>query len=671
MSFSTWRVGSQISVLALGILTMVMVGLGTTAYQLSATALHQEAIQNVRNELDAMASLVEIQYQAQRQLAQHNAQVFSELFPGPFRLAGQSGPSGTRREPQLLSSQEVMNGRDEEVDRFASLTNGNATIFVRSDDDFVRIASSLRKEDGSRATGTTLKTAHPAYQRLLAGQNYVGYATLFGRQLIAVYTPITNDDNHVIGALYIGQDVTDVFTQLSATLAKIEFADSGYFSLLDRTNGRFLHHPSITKNSLASDLRDDLGQPRYQQAMASQDGEIIRFSLSGESWLQSTAEVTGPNWLLLAEAPEQELVAALSTLQIFFICASVFVALLLGLSLLWVLQRTLNRPLDALCQSIDAIGQGQLNLELPHVPANSKNEVHRIVASVGAMREGLYTLLQALNHSVEALEQAGSDLQSMAQRNSNGAADLKQQTELIATAMEEMSCTAREVAQHAGQSAEHSRQMDSTADTGDKEVHAVIRQMETLADSLNQGSTSIDRVARESQAIAKVVQVIDEIAEQTNLLALNAAIEAARAGDQGRGFAVVADEVRQLAKRTQHSTTEVNSTIEQLHSRTSDAVSQMNASLELGKRSSEQSNAAGAALQAITQGIGQLSASTNTIASAAEEQEAVAADIAANLSKISDLVRLSEDDAAQTVHAASELNQVANKLRTHLARFQL
>ncbi|MBY6224669.1 methyl-accepting chemotaxis protein [Ferrimonas balearica] len=671
MRFSRWRVGSQISMLALGILTVVMMGLGTMAYQLSANALHQKAIQSVRSELDAMASLVDIQYRTQRQLAQHNAQVFADLFPGPFSLSGQSSSSSALRTPELFSNLEVMNGRDEEVDRFASLTDGNATIFVRSGDDFVRIASSLRKEDGSRATGTTLKTAHPAYQRLLAGQNYVGYATLFGRQLIAVYTPITDTENHVIGALYIGQDVTDVFSQLSATLAKIEFADSGYFSLLDKNNGQFLHHPLSQGETHSGDFKDDLGQPRYQKAMAVKEEDITRFTLRGETWLQSTAEVSGPNWVLVAEAPEQELVAALSTLQTFFICASVGAALLLGLSLIWVLKHTLNQPLDNLCQSIDAIGQGQLNLDLPHAPEDSKNEVHRIIASVGTMREGLYTLLQALNQSVEALEQAGNDLQGMAQRNSNGAADLKQQTELIATAMEEMSCTAREVAQHASQSADHSRQMDSTADIGDKEVHAVIRQMETLADSLNQGSTSIDRVARESQAIAKVVQVIDEIAEQTNLLALNAAIEAARAGDQGRGFAVVADEVRQLAKRTQHSTTEVNSTIEQLHSRTSDAVSQMNASLELGQRSSEQSNAAGAALQAITQGIGQLSASTNTIASAAEEQEAVAADIAANLSKISDLVRLSEDDAAQTVHAASELNQVANKLRTHLARFQL
>ncbi len=671
MNFYRWRFGRQIGTLSIVISMTVLTGLGILGYQLSAQALRQTTMEGVQSQLDAMAALVGIQYQSQRDLAERNSGLFSDLFPGEFHLTGERLTVGSINAPELRSGNRLVNTTLAQVDRYASITGGNATVFVRDGDDFLRITTSLRKEDGSRATGTWLGKGHPAYAALMAGQRYVGYATLFGRQFITVYEPVTDDKGQVIAVRYIGQNVTEATKQMAQTLANIPLGENGYFSLIDGGSGQFIYHPRMADYPKASDLLDDAGEAQYRHVLANGDTESMRILVNGQQWLQSSTLIEGPGWLLTAAVPEEELESALAGLKRFNALAALGGCAVIGLLLTLMLARTLNRPLAALCQQIEAIGQGDLAQRLPEVPEHSQNEVHRITNSVNRMSDGLRTLLTSLNQSASALEHAASGLQSVAQRNGSGAAELMRQTDQIATAMEEMSSSVREVARHATGSAEQSHEVDSAAQAGDQQVDAVIKQMETLAKSLQDGSGSMDRVAEESQAIAKVVQVINEIAEQTNLLALNAAIEAARAGEQGRGFAVVADEVRSLAQRTQHSTTEIGSTIEQLHQRTRDAVSQMALCLNLSQRSTEQSGEAGVALTQITQSMTQLAQNATSIASAAEQQGVVADEIAANLGQITELARSSEQDAGQTVDAANELAQLAVSLRDHLSHFRL
>ncbi len=132
------------------------------------------------------------------------ARRFASGFSGAFELQ----PASAGEAPVLRCGGRVLNGDVEAIDRFTEETGVRATVFARQGDDFVRIATSVRKQDGERAVGTLLDRSHPAYRVLVAGRPYVGYASVFGRQNMTRYDPVRDAAGQVVGVLYVGLDVS-------------------------------------------------------------------------------------------------------------------------------------------------------------------------------------------------------------------------------------------------------------------------------------------------------------------------------------------------------------------------------------------------------------------------------------------------------------------------------
>ena len=250
---------------------------------------------------------------------------------------------------------------------------------------------------------------------------------------------------------------------------------------------------------------------------------------------------------------------------------------------------------------------------------------------------------------------------------------LQQQSETsqVVTAMNEMTATVQEVARHATEAASAANKADHASVEGKKVVLSTMNAIEALSSEVHSAANVISQLEKDSENIGTVLDVIKGIAEQTNLLALNAAIEAARAGEQGRGFAVVADEVRTLASRTQQSTQEIQAMIENLQVGAQTAVKVMDESRAKAESSVSQAAKAGGSLEDITHSVSLINDMNTQIATAAEEQSAVAEEINRNIVNISEIVDRTADGANQTSIASEELASLAAQLQQLVNQFKV
>ncbi|WP_412547807.1 methyl-accepting chemotaxis protein [Pseudomonas sp. PDM14] len=241
----------------------------------------------------------------------------------------------------------------------------------------------------------------------------------------------------------------------------------------------------------------------------------------------------------------------------------------------------------------------------------------------------------------------------------------------VATAVHEMTATAQDVARNATHAAEAANHADRSANDGKRIVQNTSNAIAVLATEIGRAVGVVQTLAKDSENINAILVAIRGIAEQTNLLALNAAIEAARAGEQGRGFAVVADEVRNLAQKTQQATEEIQSMIQQLQSGTREVVNVMEHSQTKTDDSVQQAAAAAEALEAITQAVSVINDMNTQIASAAEEQSAVAEDINRNVTNIGQVAAEVAGGADEASAASAELTKLAEQQRRLINQFRV
>ncbi|WP_028862382.1 methyl-accepting chemotaxis protein [Psychromonas aquimarina] len=303
------------------------------------------------------------------------------------------------------------------------------------------------------------------------------------------------------------------------------------------------------------------------------------------------------------------------------------------------------------------------------VPAKNSDELAEMAESFNGMIANFHSLILSVKQSAANVNQATGILASNIHQANSGVESQMQETDMVATAVTEMVATIEEIAGNTTDTADKAQQTNLNAEKGKRGVDATIEQIRLLSDKLIESEDVVNDLAKDSETIGTVLDVIRGIAEQTNLLALNAAIEAARAGEQGRGFAVVADEVRTLASRTQSSTKEIENIISSLQTRTKSIVSLMTDCRNEGRESAEQAGQAGQMLQEINRDIVNIMDMTTTIATAIQEQSVVASEVNRHVVSIRDVAEKSGESAQQNEQMSDELAQQANMLNKEVSSF--
>ncbi|MBI6555567.1 methyl-accepting chemotaxis protein, partial [Pseudomonas veronii] len=299
-------------------------------------------------------------------------------------------------------------------------------------------------------------------------------------------------------------------------------------------------------------------------------------------------------------------------------------ALIFGLVAAWAITRQIVIPLNQTLKVAERVASGDLSHDLT---STRQDELGQLQRAMQSMTVGLRELIGGISDGVTQIASAAEQLSSVTEQTSAGVNNQKIETDQVATAMNEMAATVQEVARNAEEASEAAVAADQQAREGDKVVGEAIAQIERLATEVGNSTEAMGHLKRESDKIGSVLDVIKSVAQQTNLLALNAAIEAARAGEAGRGFAVVADEVRSLAQRTQKSTEEIEELIVGLQTGTQQVATIMDNSRGLTDSSVELTRRAGSALANITRTVSTIQAMNSQIATAAEQQSAVAEEI--------------------------------------------
>lgn len=344
---------------------------------------------------------------------------------------------------------------------------------------------------------------------------------------------------------------------------------------------------------------------------------------------------------------------------------AVLISIVVTLLIIRNLKSTLGAEPEAVANAIRRMSDGELDQGIQtrypdSVMGHLKETSERLAATMGRVR-------QAAND----LAGASAELLSTAASNSEQVRLQSREAEQMATAINEMAATVNEVSGFASHAASATQTADQEVETGDRVVQETATAINELADVLENTATTVHQVSRDSAEIESIIEVINSIADQTNLLALNAAIEAARAGTHGRGFAVVADEVRSLATRTQDSTREIQEMIGKLQTGAGKAAAAMEASRERARQTVTQTGHAQEALARIRREVGAINDMNAQIASAAEQQSAVAEEVNQNISRIHDATVETSAGSEQVKISSQEMASLAESLNGEVAFFRV
>lgn len=633
-------IGTKLALIVAFLQAAVLLGLAFAMAQASTTQLREATTHELKTQQDSIGDMLSLFDYSLQQQADRFLSIFSEQYSGRFVLSpDQLVEVSGRQTPALKDGLEVLNDNTWKLDRFTKQTGTPATIFARDGDDFVRISTSLKNENGERAMGTLLSRDSKSYARLMANQPYIGLARLFGTDYITKYQPIQDRDGQVVGALFVGVDVSAEMAQVQDRIREMGIGDAGYTMLAsaagDQKGEVIAGGPYEGRNLLDGEM-GELFAPLFEASF----GDIEYTASSGEGRLVRYSRYPEWQWVVAGSVSVDEMQAGVIAARDRFLLIALVLAAALSVTLYWIVKRLVTQPMSRVVNLAQALAEGDLS---QRIDTSRRDEIGQLVAAMNGIGNGLERIVAQVRTAVAQTESHTRELASgnaeLASRTESQAASLEQ----TAASTEEINATVRQNAQRAQEGDEQAQRTVAAAGEAQSTVEAT--------------SEAMQRIVGMATQISEVVGVIDGIAFQTNLLALNASVEAARAGEHGRGFAVVAQEVRNLAERCTTSAQQIKALI----GKTVDEVDSGNLrAAEAGQRVTE-----------IVSQVERISTLISEIRLASEEQSRGIEQINVAISQIDETTQSNAALVRQSSVSTRQLNEQSRRLAETVSLFRL
>ena len=561
--------------------------------------------------------------------------------------------------PLMTAGGFTLNNNFSKVEAFKDLTGAIATIFALNGDDFIRISTSLKKEDGSRAMGTYLGKKSPAYEAIMKKQKYIGSARLFGQDYITVYAPIIEDDK-ILGILFIGYNFSEGLKALKQQIITMKIGEKGYFYAMNTKSDAYDIHPKIDGAKITSEL---------DKKMLAQKNGMLHIIEEGEEKIVSFQAFDKWNWVLVAKANEKDFQAANDKLRTILIITSLVLTLAIVLIIWVIINQIITKPLNNLIEKAKELSSGDGDLTR-HLAIKGTDEIAQASEQINNFIEKVRILIC----NAKSLSSENSSISHELSTTSLQVEKLVEQSNVIVF---DTTTQANQVRNNMLDSIEQAKQSKEDMLKANQSLYTASNAVVTLTSEIQKSSLTeielaqkLSQLSADAEQVRSVLTVISDIADQTNLLALNAAIEAARAGEHGRGFAVVADEVRKLAERTQKSLIEINATINVI------VQSIVNSSEQMGQNSGKIEELATTAQEVesrLRESFGIIDAVTKTTEKTVNNYLQTGSDVEAIINKIDEINKISTENSRsveEIAGAAEHLSRMTENLNHKLGEFR-
>ncbi|HWR79003.1 MAG TPA: methyl-accepting chemotaxis protein [Pseudomonas sp.] len=555
-------------------------------------------------------------------------------------------------------------------------------IFVAKRDEMLSMLKAAKAEAvplGKVEFVEKLQSSSLLFSKLISTQSYLAQdADVELRQLtelIIAYTPRVAallSDARATSAAAMGQKMLDsgMAGKLDMLMGDMEKMHAEYGLALDEAVQRVPKLAEVLGSSANDSLAALKSIPELVDGQVIMAAELVApwkdiYALIGEGVEKSYRLDAAVMDLLQSELSERLISKRNQMILLLVALSAVFLIIVYLYGAFYVSTRSSLKGLGTIMHKVAG---GDMTVRFDAKSQDELGELGEVFnGSVAQIRQ----LIERVGQTVVEVDSRAMQVEQVSAQSNQAVAGQRSQIELVATAMNEMSATAQEVARSAAAAVGSAQSVNDETVSGRTLVESQVGSIRQLAAEIDQSVAVINQLAGDSAAISQVLEVIKGIAEQTNLLALNAAIEAARAGEQGRGFAVVADEVRNLAKRTQQSTEEIEQMISRLQGGVGAAVKAMSASHHMADVTVSQSGHVQQALENILAAVGMIVDQNQQIATAAEEQTAVAQDIDQNIVEINQAGELTAEGADRTAEASRELSGLVSQLKVLISAFRV